>query len=587
MALPSAIPGLSNSVWEGTCSTEQQLRQPSNMNTTANTFTTASLPNQIVSTPIHPPPYCHSVNASPTRGIELWPFSLSPPYSSDPLPVDGATQSVTTADSPSQQQLTNASYAGQLLQHRQYDYQSQRSHHRRVQSHMNELRRPSLMLFRPFAIAAPPTLIQESSPTHERTDNCFSMSTNDSASTSYATQSISPESPLSSIAVIPSNSQSASMSSMPRSVTPVQEPSPPRPVYESSPLANPIIITPPSSDLSSAHSMTYSPYVIGPEYALPMEHSHDYDDIAELLQRANLPLVSLNVDRSDLPPAYASADPLAPPPHIVATHSWHQDSVSYIAEQLNTSDMIDVLTHLGVNTTVRKLYLAGNNVALTDEVMPVLARSMRTNTTLTYLNLASCSISLRGAAILGIVLRSNTTLETLLVQDNAFLECGSAAFAKTLSGPNRNAQNSTLKCLNLSGNAIMDNGLSSLSNSLIKSLVGLQELHLTSNAFTDASAIHLSHLAASHPSLKILNLQGNRFSSTTVLAIDNVMRDSIVLVNLTYNHPPISLKSNGVINRSRIWWKPKHEVRQVLMNQQSLNSGQEQLLPLIRTLTWS
>ncbi|KAJ1339727.1 hypothetical protein BSLG_005633 [Batrachochytrium salamandrivorans] len=129
--------------------------------------------------------------------------------------------------------------------------------------------------------------------------------------------------------------------------------------------------------------MTYSPYVIGPEYALPMEHSHDYDDIAELLQRANLPLVSLNVDRSDLPPAYASADPLAPPPHIVATHSWHQDSVSYIAEQLNTSDMIDVLTHLGVNTTVRKLYLAGNNVALTDEVMPVLARSMRTNTTLT------------------------------------------------------------------------------------------------------------------------------------------------------------------------------------------------------------
>ncbi|KAL2919301.1 hypothetical protein HK105_200944 [Polyrhizophydium stewartii] len=279
--------------------------------------------------------------------------------------------------------------------------------------------------------------------------------------------------------------------------------------------------------------------------------------------------------QSDLPPAYTSADPLAPLPDIIAQKPWNSDAVSYIGEQLSVDQMCTVLEHVGRNASVKKLYLAGNNVALTDEVMPILARSMRTNTTLTYLNLASCSLSTKGAAILGIILRSNVTLDTLLVQDNSLCEDGAAAFAKTLAGPSRTAQNATLRTLNISGNAIMDSGFAALSHALIKSLVGLRELYLVSNSLTDNSAMLLGHLVASHPALEMLFLQGNNFSNATVLAIDKVINPSLSLVSFLYNKK-ITLRSNSIVNKKRIWWKPKHETRY----------SQNAQLPLIRSPSW-
>ncbi|KAH9277022.1 hypothetical protein BASA83_000540 [Batrachochytrium salamandrivorans] len=168
-----------------------------------------------------------------------------------------------------------------------------------------------------------------------------------------------------------------------------------------------------------------------------------------------------------------------------------------------------------------------------------------------------------------------------------FLSVVQQLLGKALSGPTRTAQNSTLRFLNLSGNAIMDTGLAVLASSIIKSLVGLHELHLMSNALTDSSAMLIAHLVASHPTLRTLNLQGNRFSAATVVAIDTVIRPSFELVNLIYSTPAIALRSNSVVNRSRIWWKPKHESKYTKLLQQGLTqSDQLQVLPLIRVLSW-
>ncbi|KAI8917422.1 hypothetical protein BC831DRAFT_484940 [Entophlyctis helioformis] len=242
--------------------------------------------------------------------------------------------------------------------------------------------------------------------------------------------------------------------------------------------------------------------------------------LEDLLIRPPSPRNSLHLH--ELPP-YSSDDPLALLPDVISNKPWGSDSVSYMSEQLPVEDMVHVLQHVGRNRTVRKLYLSGNNVALTDEVMPILCRSLQTNTTLSYLNLASCSISTRGAAALGIALRSNRTLSVLLVQDNSFLEDGAIAFARTLAGPNRNAKNTVLRTLNLSGNAIMDTGFAALSHGIIRSLVGLVELHLVSNCITDESAMHIAHLVASHPALEELYLQENRLGNATVLAVDKAL----------------------------------------------------------------
>eukprot|EP00842_Homolaphlyctis_polyrhiza_P001461 jgi/Hompol1/2315/HPOL_002200-RA len=284
----------------------------------------------------------------------------------------------------------------------------------------------------------------------------------------------------------------------------------------------------------------------------------------------------IQVDQA-LPPEYSSHDPLAPLPDIIASRPWHTESVSYIGDQLTHDDMVTVLSHIAKNASVKKLYLAGNNASLSDEVMPVLYRSLRVNTTITYLNLASCAISSRGAAILGIVLRTNTTIDTLLLQDNSIVEEGAIAFAKSIGGPSRSEQNLTLKVLNLSGNAIMDSGFAPLAHGIIRSLVGLKELHLGANALSDNSTMILSHLVLSHPSLQYLYLQGNRFTNSAVLAVDRVIKPSFILVSFMYN-TGITLRTNSVSNKSRIWWKPKHE--------RKFNNPSSMLLPLSRSHSW-
>ncbi|KAF9335399.1 hypothetical protein BG006_000186 [Podila minutissima] len=89
-----------------------------------------------------------------------------------------------------------------------------------------------------------------------------------------------------------------------------------------------------------------------------------------------------------------------------------------------------------------------------------LAETLKTNSTLTTLNLKGSSIGDNGAQALAEALKTNSTLTTLNLEGNSIDDNGAQALAETLK------TNSTLTTLNLEHNSIGDNGARALAEAL-------------------------------------------------------------------------------------------------------------------------
>ena len=226
-------------------------------------------------------------------------------------------------------------------------------------------------------------------------------------------------------------------------------------------------------------------------------------------------------------------------------------------------DWVFVLAEaLKTNTTLTKLDLSVNNFGA--EGVAALAAALRTNTTLTKLDLSVNNLGAEGVAALAAALRTNTPLTELNLCGNNFGAEGVAALAAALQ------TNTTLTKLNLSVNNLGAEGVAALAAAL-QTNTTLTKLYLRDNLDADGVAalaaalqtnttlteLYLSHnnldadgvaaLAAAlqtNTPLTELNLCGNNFGAEGVAALAAALQTNTTLTKL--NLSDNNLDAEGV-----------------------------------------
>ncbi|KAI8604942.1 hypothetical protein EDD21DRAFT_411569 [Dissophora ornata] len=118
----------------------------------------------------------------------------------------------------------------------------------------------------------------------------------------------------------------------------------------------------------------------------------------------------------------------------------------------------------------------------------VFVNSLKTNTTLTTLNLGDCSIGNEGTLALSEALNTNTTLTTLDLGYNLIGNEGALALSEALK------TNTALTTLNLRDNSIGNEGALALSEAL-KTNTTLTSLNLQYNSFGNEGARALTNVS--------------------------------------------------------------------------------------------
>ena len=207
--------------------------------------------------------------------------------------------------------------------------------------------------------------------------------------------------------------------------------------------------------------------------------------------------------------------------------------------------------------TLRSLYLNDNDLQPTASV--ILARELRYNASLQFLDLSSNSIGDQGASALSAVLIANSTLETLDIASNGIshrgldclavgmrhnrclksLELSFNGFGDAACESLRAAlhQNQSIEYLGLGFNGIMCSGASSLARGLVNSR-SLQRLELSYNALGDAGAAELGAVLPHTSVLQTLGLVSNGITDVgaTALAEGLANNRSLMVLGLSGNH---------------------------------------------------
>jgi len=180
------------------------------------------------------------------------------------------------------------------------------------------------------------------------------------------------------------------------------------------------------------------------------------------------------------------------------------------------------------NTTLAVLDLSRN--VITDGGAADLAEALKSNTTLTVLNLPRNGIFDAGAAGLAEALKSNTTLTVLNLTSNGIGAAGAECLAEALKS------NTTLTVLKMSDNDIGGAGAASLGVAL-KSNTTLTVLELCFNVFGDAGTPGLAEGLTSNTTLTVLTLSSNFISDAGAAGLAEALKSNTALtvLNLSYN----------------------------------------------------
>ena len=156
-----------------------------------------------------------------------------------------------------------------------------------------------------------------------------------------------------------------------------------------------------------------------------------------------------------------------------------------------------------------------------------LAKALRFNCALTYLDLQYNNIGNTGAAALGEVLRTNTTLKELYLTDNKIGETGSEALGKGLQS------NRTLTHLNLNFNScIGDSGAAAIAKALQIRGTKLTRLDLGYNKISSSGATSISEALCVNSSLTHLGLRRNKINSSGAATIAKSLQSNRTLIHL-------------------------------------------------------
>ncbi|KAG9061306.1 hypothetical protein KI688_007284 [Linnemannia hyalina] len=166
-----------------------------------------------------------------------------------------------------------------------------------------------------------------------------------------------------------------------------------------------------------------------------------------------------------------------------------------------------------------------------------LAETLKTNSTLTTLNLRDNSIGDNGAQALSAALKINSTLTILDLGHNSIGDNGAQALSEALN------TNSTLTTLNLYINSITDNGAKALSEAL-KTNSTLTTLNLGHNSIRENGVKALAEALKTNSTLTTLNLYTNWIGVNGVQALSEALEINSTLTTLDLAYSGIG--ENGV-----------------------------------------
>ncbi|KAF9280109.1 hypothetical protein BGZ68_007479 [Mortierella alpina] len=178
---------------------------------------------------------------------------------------------------------------------------------------------------------------------------------------------------------------------------------------------------------------------------------------------------------------------------------------------------------LKTNSTLTTLNLRYNSIG--DSGGQALVEALMTNSTLTTLDLAHNSIGDNGGQALGEALKTNSTLTTLDLSGNSIGVHGGQALGETLK------TNSTLTTLDLSGNSIGVNGGQALGEAL-KTNSTLTILNLRATSIGDNGAKALGEALKTNSTLTILNLRATSIGDNGAKALAEALKTNSTLTTL-------------------------------------------------------
>ncbi|KAF9956626.1 hypothetical protein BGZ72_002637 [Mortierella alpina] len=174
--------------------------------------------------------------------------------------------------------------------------------------------------------------------------------------------------------------------------------------------------------------------------------------------------------------------------------------------------------------------------SLREKEIADLAEALKTNLSLTTLDLQGNAIGNDGAKALAAALEINSTMTTLNLTDNDIGPLGANALAEALK------TNSTLTTLNLRGNAIGDDGAKALAAAL-KINSTMTTLNLTYNGIGPLGANALAEALKTNSTLTALNLSLNNIQYDGAKALGEALKTNSTLTDLNLNYN--SIRDNG------------------------------------------
>ena len=193
----------------------------------------------------------------------------------------------------------------------------------------------------------------------------------------------------------------------------------------------------------------------------------------------------------------------------------------------------------GVLQGVTELILGGDNIG--DKGIADIANSLRTNTTISYLNVTGCGISDIGVQSLAEAIAANGSirLEELDISYNNIGDMGLARIATALQ------INTTIKYFSMSHCGISDKGAESLARVLAVNR-SLTCLNLSWTKNSDTGTAHIATAVHVNNSLGWLLVGGVTTTDAAVLSLVDALKTNTSLKDMSLvwssNHPDYTLK---------------------------------------------
>ena len=196
---------------------------------------------------------------------------------------------------------------------------------------------------------------------------------------------------------------------------------------------------------------------------------------------------------------------------------------------LDVADAATLAEVLKTNTTLTELDVSGNKIGGAGAA--ALAEAIKTNSTVTRLYMSKNGIGDAGVAALAEAIKINSTATELYLSQNGIGEAGAAALAEAIK------TNTTVTVLHLSGNSIGDAGAAALAEA-IETNSTVTNLDLSKNVIGDAGAAALAEAIKTNSIVTILNLSHNDIgeNGAAALADANKTNSTLTRLNLSHNH---------------------------------------------------